>query len=388
MRSKYPAQSRRTSTLGLALFAAILALCAAGALAGGEQARGGSGGVDVPDPPKLNDAFCADGCAGLRKATVGSRIELDGKNLGSVKQVSFDGKGGDRVSVEVISSTKAVVTAKVPKGARSGRPKVKANGGKATSPETIKVVDADQIPAAGSFKLKSAEASPNKAFYDGLRPAAVKFSFKGGRKTDVRVDIVKAGSGALVRSLTKRGAKPFTQNTVSWNGRTGAGKQAANGRYQFKVGALGGGRLKSSKKTIFGLYSNEFPVRAKHSYGQGFGAGRGHQGQDVFAKCGSKLVVARGGKVTFNKFQSAAGNYVVIDAKGTNHDHMYAHLRSRSPLKTGKQVKTGQFLGRVGQSGDASGCHLHFEYWKGPWQQGGSALASVTRVLKKWDGWS
>jgi len=29
-----------------------------------------------------------------------------------------------------------------------------------------------------------------------------------------------------------------------------------------------------------------FPISGKHSYGDGLGAGRGHQGQDLLAKCG------------------------------------------------------------------------------------------------------
>ncbi|CAN5548501.1 hypothetical protein BH10ACT11_BH10ACT11_05380 [soil metagenome] len=361
----------------------------AAATAGSASLRGErGGGVAIPDPPKVADAFCSDRCAGIRKATEGSKIELDGKNLSKVKKVSFDTKGNDRISVKALTSTKKMVVAKVPKDATTGKPRVKGSTGSAGSPAKIEIVGKGAIPPAGSFKLQSAEASPNKAYFDGKRPATLVYGFKGGRKVDVRVDIVDAKSGALVESLVDRDAKPFADNKVRWDGKTQSGKQAPNGKYKFKVGALRGSAPKAKPKTAFGLYSHEFPLRAKHSYGDGFGSGRGHEGQDVFARCGSKIVVARGGKVTFNKFQSAAGNYVVIDGKGTNHDYMYAHLRKRSPLKTGKHVKTGQFLGNVGQTGDAVGCHLHFEFWKGPWQQGGQPLASVTRMLKKWDKWS
>lgn len=367
----------------LAALAAGLALLL---VAVGAQGRGG--GVGVPDPPRLNDAFCIDRCAGLRKATEGSRIELDGKNLKLVRRVSFAGPGNDRAYTKALKTTDNSVVAKVPDGAESGRPSVRASTGTSSSPEEIEIVGKGQIPAAGSFKLEEAKASPDKAYFDGARPATLHFSFKGGKKVDVRVDIVSARNGSLVDSMIRRDAKPFVDNAVSWNGKTSDGKSAPSGRYQFEVGPLRGGAGQGSKQTRFGLFSHEFPVRANHTYGDGFGDGRNHQGQDVFARCGSKLVVARGGKVTFNKFQSAAGNYVVIDGKADRHDYMYAHLRSRSPLKVGKQVKTGQLLGYVGQTGDATGCHLHFEFWQAPWQQGGEALASVTRMLKKWDGWS
>ena len=129
-----------------------------------------------------------------------------------------------------------------------------------------------------------------------------------------------------------------------------------------------------------------FPVRGKHTYGDGFGAGRSHEGQDVFAKCGTKLVAAQGGRIQLNKRDAAAGNYLVIDVDGTRIDHVYAHLMNRAIPKKGQRVETGQMIGQVGQTGNASGCHLHFEMWSGPgYYEGGSAMPSVTRQLKAWD---
>ena len=81
------------------------------------------------------------------------------------------------------------------------------------------------------------------------------------------------------------------------------------------------------------------------------------------AACGTPLVAARGGTVQYAGYQGAAGNYVVIDGKGTGYDFMYAHLAEPSPLQTGETVRTGQPIGIVGDTGDATGCHLHFEIW-------------------------
>ena len=51
------------------------------------------------------------------------------------------------------------------------------------------------------------------------------------------------------------------------------------------------------------------------------------------AACGTPLVAARGGRVQYAGYQAAAGNYVVIDGKGTRYDFMYAHLAEPSPLQ-------------------------------------------------------
>ena len=83
------------------------------------------------------------------------------------------------------------------------------------------------------------------------------------------------------------------------------------------------------------------------------GAGRGHQGQDVFAKCGTKIVAARGGKVQTNAYQSAAGYYVVIDGKKTGKDYVYMHMEKKGRPKEGSRVRTGEMIGRESDTGDA-----------------------------------
>ena len=134
-----------------------------------------------------------------------------------------------------------------------------------------------------------------------------------------------------------------------------------------------------------------FPLPAAHTYGDGFGAardGHSHQGVDIFAACGSPLIAAHSGVVKAKAFQSAAGNYVVIDASGIKQDYMYAHLKKPAPVAKGQQVSTGQEVGRVGQTGNASGCHLHFEIWVGAgWYTGGKPVDPLA-TLKYWDSFS
>ena len=132
-----------------------------------------------------------------------------------------------------------------------------------------------------------------------------------------------------------------------------------------------------------------FPLPSKHTYGDGFGAGRGHEGQDLFAKCGRKLVAANKGKVQRSeRDRSGYGNIVVLDVKGTGVDLLYAHMKSRT-VKVGERVRPGEKIGEVGETGNASGCHLHFEMHTAPgFWEGGRPMRKVTKFLKEWDSYS
>jgi murein DD-endopeptidase MepM/ murein hydrolase activator NlpD len=125
------------------------------------------------------------------------------------------------------------------------------------------------------------------------------------------------------------------------------------------------------------LGGGAFPVQGAHYYGtevNGFGGGRGHQGQDVLAACGTPLVAALPGEVTLTRFQERAGNYVVVKADdGTS--QAYMHLLKPATVTKGQRLAAGQPLGQVGRTGTASACHLHFELWTAPgWYEGGKPV--------------
>jgi len=75
---------------------------------------------------------------------------------------------------------------------------------------------------------------------------------------------------------------------------------------------------------------------------------------------------------------------VVINGRGTRRDYMYAHLKRRASVRVGERVAVGDVIGKVGQTGNASGCHLHFELWRGDW----NGRPDVTRKLRQWDKYS
>ena len=122
-----------------------------------------------------------------------------------------------------------------------------------------------------------------------------------------------------------------------------------------------------------------FPLPSKHEYGDGFGAGRGHDGQDLFAKCGRKLVAANDGKIQRSEMDgSGYGNIVVLDVKGTGVDLLYAHMKKRA-VKDGDRVNAGDKVGEVGQTGNATGCHLHFEMHTAPTSGTAGTLCAASR---------
>ena len=123
-----------------------------------------------------------------------------------------------------------------------------------------------------------------------------------------------------------------------------------------------------------------FPIRGPHDFGGAMGrfgaprSGHTHEGQDVMSPCGTKLVSVQRARVRYRAYQSAAGNYIVLHNLGTNTDFVYMHLVRPAPVRVGQVVGAGQYVGNVGETGDATGCHLHFEYWVGKWYGGGHPI--------------
>jgi murein DD-endopeptidase MepM/ murein hydrolase activator NlpD len=255
-------------------------------------------------------------------------------------------------------------------------------------------------PSAGTLSLISAQTTPRKTFYYGFRYPRLSYAIGSTQpQNDLRIDVVDS-AGQIVRSFYRNDVAPNTTNSIRWDGAASDGRPAHNGKYAFRIGAQTGtpaARASTGSTDLvlsFSFYRYAFPELGSHDFGGAggrFGAGRSghtHQGQDVMAACGTPLVAARGGTVQYAGYEGNVGNYVVIDGKGTGLDFMYAHLAQPSPLHTGDPVRTGQPIGVVGETGDATACHLHFEIWTAPgWYQGGSPIDPLP-YLQKWDQYS
>jgi murein DD-endopeptidase MepM/ murein hydrolase activator NlpD len=156
-----------------------------------------------------------------------------------------------------------------------------------------------------------------------------------------------------------------------------AGRARSTQRLQVLARAAATAAPETGAATPAPAGSEVFPVRGAHTYGthtNTFGGGRGHQGQDVFAECGTPLVALTDATVQHKAFQSRAGHYVVLQ-RADGESYAYMHLQQASPVDDGDRVRAGQVVGRVGDTGRASGCHLHFEQWTAPgWYEGGRAI--------------
>ena len=60
-------------------------------------------------------------------------------------------------------------------------------------------------------------------------------------------------------------------------------------------------------------------------------------------------------------FKGGFGNVIMVKHRNTTHTTVYAHL-SRINVRKGQTVNQGQNIGAVGQTGWATGPHLHFEF--------------------------
>ena len=237
---------------------------------------------------------------------------------------------------------------------------------------------------------------------DGEVPEASDLVFLGARRrpgVTARVSSpgrvtaeVADGDGDVVRTFARTAREPG-ELRLRWNGRIGR-RPAPEGTYLVRLGEASRIAGASAVETpeAFELRHHVFPIKGRHDLGRsatnGFGGGRGHKGQDMFARCGTPVRAAQGGEVRSAGYHSAAGHYLVIRGSGSREDYVYMHLRDAPGLSAGDKVKTAQRIGAVGATGRASGCHLHFELWSKPgWYSGGSAYDPLPK-LRTWDGWS
>lgn len=413
-----PRRSTATRVVGLA----CLTLAAATGAGASASAQGGAGagkddgpkgGAMYVEQPRIAKVSCLRRCAPRKRAQQGSTLRITGKGFSGVDMVTFHGGSGaaDDVATDVRSARGRRLSAEVPFGAATGPISVSGDGGvQSARSEVIGILPApppdpnaelSPVPGPRERGAPRLETGTNrtKAFFGARRAVTFSYRISDGAPEEVTVELLSARDGAVVRAWNPDVVEGTVQE-VGWNGKA-RGKPAPPGRYSFRLTVAGsdGVTARSAKardfdRDAFDLYDHVFPVRGPHDFGGAgshFGSarsGHSHQGHDVFARCGVRMVAARGGRVKFAGYHAAAGNYIVIDGAGTGVDYAYMHLQQAIPFKAGDRVYTGQTIGAVGETGNAQGCHLHYEMWGAPgWYDGGSPFDPY-RSLRAWDSWS
>lgn len=89
---------------------------------------------------------------------------------------------------------------------------------------------------------------------------------------------------------------------------------------------------------------------------------RSHKGVDYAAATGTKVKATADGTVDFVGKQGGYGNVVIVNHQG-RYSTVYGHLsRFASGLHRGQRVAQGEIIAYVGQTGLATGPHLHYEF--------------------------
>jgi murein DD-endopeptidase MepM/ murein hydrolase activator NlpD len=91
------------------------------------------------------------------------------------------------------------------------------------------------------------------------------------------------------------------------------------------------------------------------------GAWRLHTGTDLAHGCNQPIYAAHSGTVVYAGPNGTLGNWILID-DGDGYQTGYGHIVNGGILvRIGQHVNGGQNIARTGETGGATGCHLHFE---------------------------
>ena len=153
-----------------------------------------------------------------------------------------------------------------------------------------------------------------------------------------------------------------------------------NGRYYNKEGKEIQGFLLQTP-VAGARISSRFSLGRKHPI---LGTIRPHYAVDYAAPKGTPIVAAADGVVIFAGKRGGYGNLIEIRHEN-NLKTLYAHMNSfATGMRTGKKVKRGQMIGRVGSTGLSTGPHLHFGLYRNNVPI--NPLSSVKAVSKELQG--
>ena len=186
--------------------------------------------------------------------------------------------------------------------------------------------------------MQDAQATTSAGYEAGVAERARLAAIEAER---VRVERAAASARAAAAAAAAAAARPSN----------GGGSSSSSGG---SVG--GGGWAVPSGGRITDGYGPRAQICGNEGCSKGF-----HSGTDLGAGCGSGIYAASSGTVVYAGLYGTYGNFVLIQhANGISTG--YAHIRSGGIfVSNGESVSAGENIASVGETGAASGCHLHFE---------------------------
>lgn len=115
-----------------------------------------------------------------------------------------------------------------------------------------------------------------------------------------------------------------------------------------EMGLPSGWTLTSAYGTYTGIYDSTGKIKK-------------HRGLDFAAATGTPIRAAHGGTIYFSSSEGGYGNTIRIHDKATGFYNRYGHLSRFANIKNGATVNRGDLIGYVGNTGNSTGPHLHFQ---------------------------
>ena len=110
----------------------------------------------------------------------------------------------------------------------------------------------------------------------------------------------------------------------------------------------------------FNRVSSRYNLRRRIAY---YGNSiRPHKGTDFAASVGTPILATANGTVVKSSYTRGNGNYVTLKHNGT-YSTQYLHMKKRK-VKVGEFVEQGDIIGWVGMTGNTSGPHVCYRFWK------------------------
>ena len=130
-----------------------------------------------------------------------------------------------------------------------------------------------------------------------------------------------------------------------------AGEDALSGRVSLDAPQLPFDHCSPVEGTVSSRFgSREDPLDSEPGF---------HYGTDIAADSGTQVLAFASGQVSHAGTDDGYGNYCIVQ-HSDGYATLYAHL-SKCIVSSGQEVEEGQVIGCVGQTGRATGPHLHFE---------------------------